>query len=241
MFYKLIALLALPVLIVQGKQVRKQALKLPEAVGARVGTTDNSAKPPLSILILGDSSAAGVGAAHQNDALLGQLVLKLQHDFDLSWTLVAKTGARTQDIITMLELTAPTKKVDIVITSLGVNDVTSLQRTANWLSAQEKLHQYCFSKLGAKHIVVSGMPPMYKFPLLPQPLRWVMGSIAKQFDRRQAIAIGKCDNKSYEPLLVELDQSAMAVDGFHPGPLIYRALAESLSERIIYIAKSRFF
>lgn len=241
MFYKLIAFLALPLLIVQGKQVRKQALKLPEAIGAREGSTENSTKPPLSILILGDSSAAGVGATHQNEALLGQLVHNLQNDFDLSWTLVAKTGARTQDMITMLELAASTKEVDIVITSLGVNDVTSLQRTADWLSAQEKLHQYCFNKLGAKHIIVSGMPPMYKFPLLPQPLRWVMGSRAKQFDRLQAIAIGKYNSKSYEPLLFELDQGAMAIDGFHPGPLIYRALAESLSERIIYIAKSRFF
>jgi lysophospholipase L1-like esterase len=168
-------------------------------------------------------------------------VHNLQSDFNLSWALVAKTGARTQDITEMLELAVSIKEVDIVITSLGVNDVTSLQRAAHWLSAQEKLHQYCFSKLGAKHIIVSGMPPMYKFPLLPQPLRWVMGSRAKQFDRLQAIAIGKCDNKSYEPLMFELDQRAMAIDGFHPGPLIYSALAESLSERITYIAKSRFF
>lgn len=240
MFYKLIAVLVLPILIVQGKRVRKKALKLPEAIGSREGVTNNSTKPPLSILILGDSSAAGVGAAHQNEALLGQLVHNLQIEFDLSWALVAKTGAQTQDIIAMLELAAFTTEIDIVITSLGVNDVSSLQRTAHWLSAQEKLHQYCFNKLGAKHIIVSGMPPMYKFPLLPQPLRWVMGSRAKQFDRLQALAIGKCDNKSYEPLMFELDERAMAIDGFHPGPLIYAALAESLSERITYIAKSRF-
>lgn len=41
--------------------------------------------------------------------------------------------------------------------------------------------------------------------------------------------------------MFELDQRAMAIDGFHPGPLIYRALAESLSERITYIAKRRLF
>jgi len=86
----------------------------------------------------------------------------------------------------MLEMAKLTKPFDIVITSLGVNDVTSLQRTKHWLNEQNKLHQYCFQKLGAKHIIVS----------------------------------------------------AMAGDGFHPGPRIYVEWGLNLSKRIVYIAKS---
>jgi lysophospholipase L1-like esterase len=138
MFYKLVALLALPVLVVQGRQVRKRARKLPEAIGERQGSTNDPTKPPLSILIIGDSAAAGVGASHQNTALLGQLVNNLKNDFNLSWTLVARTGAQTQDLSKMLDSVKLGNTVDIVVTSLGVNDVTSLQRTKHWLNEQKQ-------------------------------------------------------------------------------------------------------
>ena len=238
MMYKIAALVALPILLVQGRQARKRALKLPEAIGEREGVIKDPTKPPLSFLIIGDSAAAGVGADHQDNALLGQLVNNLKSHFNLSWALIAKTGAKTKDMTQMLETAKLTKTFDIVITSLGVNDVTSLQKSKDWLNEQNKLHHYCFQKLGAKHIMVSGMPPMHKFPLLPQPLRWIMGSRAKEFDCLQASAISKYTNRSHEPLPFDMDRIAMAADGFHPGPSIYLKWGLSLSKRIVYIAKS---
>jgi hypothetical protein len=238
MFYKLVALLILPVLLMQGRQVRKRAHKLPEAIGERQGSTNDSTKPPLGILIIGDSSAAGVGASHQDTALLGQLVNNLKKHFHLSWTLIARTGAQTQDLSKMLDSAEFGNTVDIVVTSLGVNDVTSLQGAKHWLNEQNKLHQYCFQTLGAKHVIVSGMPPMHRFPLLPQPLRWIMGNRAKEFYCLQAINIGKCANKTYEPLAFDMNKSAMAIDGFHPGPLIYHQWGLNLSERIVCVAKT---
>jgi lysophospholipase L1-like esterase len=237
MLYKLVALLSLPLLVFQGKQVRKRALKLPEAMGERNGSSEISSNHPLSILIIGDSSAAGVGVSDQQSALLGQLVSILEQQFNLSWRLLAKTGAKTQDLIPMLQNEKLANTYDIIITSLGVNDVTSLQRTKHWLNEQNKLHQYCFDTLKAKHIIINGMPPMHRFPLLPQPLRWVIGSRAKAFDRLQAKQISQFSNKSYEPVAFELDESAMASDGFHPGELIYKEWGLSLSERINVIAK----
>jgi hypothetical protein len=64
-------LLLAPLLIWQGLHVRKHALVLPEPAGPRSGTLGSGA--PLRLLILGDSSAAGVGVAHQSEALSGQL------------------------------------------------------------------------------------------------------------------------------------------------------------------------
>jgi lysophospholipase L1-like esterase len=237
MLYKLVALLTLPILIAQAIHLRKRALKLPEAAGDRTSVTDRVNRPSLSILIIGDSAAAGVGVSSQNEALLGQLVAQLQNDFTLSWQLVAKTGAKTQDLIPMLAQVNHGKPIDVVITSLGVNDVTSLQRSKSWLQAQQELHQFCFATLRAKHIVVSGMPPLHAFPLLPQPLKWVIGSRAKQFDRRQRKAIVNQPNTSYQALDFNLEVSAMAQDGFHPGALIYREWAIALSKRILSLEK----
>jgi lysophospholipase L1-like esterase len=238
MLYKIAAVLLLPLLIVQGKRVRKNALTLPEANGERNGVIEKSGKPELSILILGDSAAAGVGVSQQKEALQGQLVGYLKEHFDVRWALLARTGAQTQDLIPMLTDAKLNSSYDIIITSLGVNDVTSLQRSKSWLNEQVKLHQFCIHNFNAKHIIVSGMPPMHKFPLLPQPLRWIVGSRAKAFDRMQASEIKKFANKSYAALNFDLDETAMAKDGFHPGAPIYKAWAKALSERVYSILQT---
>ncbi len=59
----------LPVLLGQAVYLRKNVVKLPEPEGARIGVLGEG--PLLRLLILGDSSAAGVGVETQADALLG--------------------------------------------------------------------------------------------------------------------------------------------------------------------------
>ena len=62
-------------LLIQALLLRKHALRLPEATGARQGSSGEGA--PLRVLIIGDSSAAGVGVSTQHDALAGQLAIAL--------------------------------------------------------------------------------------------------------------------------------------------------------------------
>ncbi|WP_371196034.1 SGNH/GDSL hydrolase family protein [Glaciecola sp. SC05] len=235
MLYKLVALLTFPVLLIQGKRVKQNALKLPEAAGPRQGNANNKALPTVNILIIGDSSAAGVGVDHQDDAIAGQLANVLKGDINVSWQLIAKTGAQTKDMVAMLSAATISSPIDIVITSLGVNDVTSLQRSSKWLVAQDKLHEYCLSTLNAKHIIVSGMPPLHRFPLLPQPLRWIIGSRAKQLDKQQLKKIKKQPNVSHQALPFDLGANAMAIDGFHPGAVAYQVWAASLREPVLQL------
>ena len=71
-----IATIALgPVLLWQGQYVRRRTPRLPEASGARVGVTGTG--KDLRLLVLGDSSAAGVGVETQSDALLGKTIAGL--------------------------------------------------------------------------------------------------------------------------------------------------------------------
>ena len=60
-----------PLLITQALRVRRSAQSLPEPPGPRSGMLGSG--PPLRLAIIGDSSAAGVGAASQKEALGGQL------------------------------------------------------------------------------------------------------------------------------------------------------------------------
>jgi len=189
--------------------------------------------PQLKLLILGDSAAAGVGAKTQTEALSGALVTALQATFEVRWKLVATTGHTTADAL--IELAGlPIEPFDVVITSLGVNDVTSQHTVKQWRRQQIDLIAALQSRFDAGQIYLSGLPPMHRFPALPQPLRWYIGSRAKQFDRELEQLVLQVSNCEFVALSFSgLGTDAMADDGFHPGPAIYRQWADELARRII--------
>lgn len=232
----LAATLALgPFLMMQGRHVRRVTPVLPEPPGPREGVNGDGA--PLRLLILGDSAAAGVGAATQTDALSGQLVAAISPHFQVSWRLHARTGATTSAMLRDLSATAA-ETYDVVVTSLGVNDLTAGRPRKVWLGQQTELITLLRSKLSARLILLSGMPPMHHFPALPQPLRWYMGEGARRYNRgleNLTEAFDDCHvvsiDASREAELLEAD--SIAADGFHPGPAFYTIWAESIAAQII--------
>jgi len=220
-----------PVLLAQGRQVRRTTPLLAEAEGAREGAAGSG--PLLRLLVVGDSAAAGVGARTQDDALSGRVVAGLRSSFHVRWKLKAFTGATTADMLDHLQQ-LPAEEFDVVVTSLGVNDVTGRRSLADWRRQQGQLIALLGSKFGARHILLSGLPPMHRFPALPQPLRWYVGSRAQDFDRALSRLAGdqaKCEfvGLGYEMM----DPRAMAADGFHPGPAIYDQWATEIVRRIV--------
>lgn len=228
----LLATIALgPVLLAQGRHVRRAVPVLPEPDGPREG--DAGSGKALRLLVLGDSAAAGVGAQTQDEALSGQLAVALAPTFRLRWKLLAFTGATTADMLQRLRA-EPAAQFDAVVTSLGVNDVTGRVSLAAWRRAQQELITVLQSRFGAPHILLSGLPPMHRFPALPQPLRWYVGSRARDFDRVLARVAASRPGCEFLALGHEMmDAAAMAGDGFHPGPPIYALWAREATRRIV--------
>lgn len=227
----------LPVLLWQGRQVRRNALRLPEAEGPREGVA-GSGKVCLRILIVGDSSAAGVGAKNQTQALAGRLSEALSQRLGGSvvWQLIARSGDTTR-----VSLTAVRKMrlhpADVMVTALGLNDVVAQVPPKVWLSRLDKLDRAAARRAGVKHFVHSGIPPIHSFPLLPNPLRWVLGTDAQRYNRELSAWVKRWDDRWWLPLPFENDQPAdssvlMAEDGFHPGPAVYALWAEQLAGMI---------
>lgn len=218
-----------PLLLWQGRRLRRTVPRLPEPPGDRAGQTGNG--PPLRLLILGDSAAAGVGAEHQDQALTGRLVAALAPHFWLDWRLEAHTGHTTADALQHLQSLAAVP-CDIVVASLGVNDVTTGTRPADWLRQQQAVITLLQEKFAARHIFLAGLPPMHRFPALPQPLRWYLGQRAQRLDAQRTKLLAHhphCDLLAFEG---SPDPHLMASDGFHPGPVLYAQWAIGLATRI---------
>jgi lysophospholipase L1-like esterase len=225
-----------PLLLRQGRRVRRDTPALPEAAGERSGRAALS-RPgrPLRLLILGDSSAAGVGAATQDEALAGRLAQRLAAVVEgpLHWTLVARTGATTRDAIALLEAQPPAS-FDVAVVALGVNEATALRPARRWLADVDRLTRRLHERHRVRRVVWSGLPPMHRFPALPQPLRAVIGLHALGLDAALARwCAARPAQALHAPLPPMTEPSLAASDGFHPAPAAYALWADALLPAVL--------
>ncbi len=221
-----------PLLVVQGWYVKRVTPRLPEAEGARQGVTGQGKR--LRLLVVGDSAAAGVGAVHQREALVGQLTAELATQCEVSWLLIAKTGFTTADLLAHLAQQR-SQHFDVAVVSLGVNDVTRRVATRHWLKQQQELVELLATKFGVQKVLLSGVPPMGHFKALPQPLRWYVGLYAKQFNRQLKKHF---DNHAYGYVVspkARFEPEFLAKDGFHPSPIAYQRWAKVVAKEILQI------
>ncbi len=226
-----------PVLLAQALWVKFKTPKLPEHKKPPNKQTLNQT-PEFNLLLLGDSSAAGVGALDFEGSLMGQLIKQMPHPFNHK--LWANSGDTTQVAIDQLDQKSA-ESFDVVITALGVNDVIRGTKLNVWLKQQAQLLAMIKSQHQAELIVVCGLPPMDKFPVLPQPLRRVLGDRATQMDKALEQLSKQYPAVIYFPLHYLTEHSDQqpteqfslaqlaASDGFHPGPAAYKLWAEKLS------------
>ena len=220
----LIRILLGPVLLWQGARVRRDILRLPEPDGARNGGTEG-----LRVLILGDSSGAGVGVQTQDQALSGRLAAALA-PIPIRWRVLATTGWTTADALSALPELA-NEQFDAAILCLGVNDITTETGLAQWLRDYSDVLARLTENHGIKRAYLCGLPPMGRFPALPQPLRWYLGQQAIAHDTAMGRLAAERPGAVHLALdFSDMDESAAAEDGFHPGPPIYARWAEELDQ-----------
>jgi len=227
-----------PLLVAQALRTRAKVPRLPEAAGAREGVHGRG-PVRLRMLIAGDSSAAGVGVARQDDALAGQLLPRLaqQVSAELHWALQARSGLTTAQTLDWLRDAAPAA-ADLAIVVTGVNDVVDQVASPRAVRERERIANLLRNRGGVQHVVFCPLPPIHEFPSLPQPLRWMAGADARRHNRalrdwvaRRHAAAGDVSAPRLDH--VHLRRDNMASDGFHPGEPVYRAVAEALAAHIV--------
>ncbi len=227
MIFQLARVLLLPVLVVQGLQVKRGIQKLPEAGGDRSGVFGTGVK--IKLLIIGDSAAAGVGANTQQQALSGRLVAALGSSCEVWWKLLARSGHASAQVLARLQ-TAPAENFDFVVVSVGVNDVTAQTGAKEWSANLKSIIDLLKSKFHSRHIVLSGLPPMHLFPGLPQPLRWWLGLRAKMLNALMQEAVSDDSECTFLAIAFPVDRNFMAEDGIHPGEPAYALWGEEIAK-----------
>ena len=222
-----------PVLMAQALHTRRTTLRLPEADGARHGQWGHGA-PSQRLLVIGESTAAGVGVEYQRQGLASQLARQLYQSRGVSvqWHTAGVNGARAGALInTANDLRiAP---VDHIFISLGVNDTTGLTRRQAYYHQLLTLSHALKRHSPAARQYLLAVPPMHRFTALPSPLRQLLGWRARQLDEKQKQLAGQPPGYLQHIHYPELEPpSLLAEDGYHPGPRGYRAMAKAVAAQL---------
>jgi lysophospholipase L1-like esterase len=224
-------LLLSPLLVAQALATRARLPRLPEAAGPREG--DVGRGPLMRLLMIGDSSAAGVGVAEQSRALAGYLpkVLARQASLRVQWRLIARSGLTSAQCLEQLQSSAALH-ADVAVVVLGVNDVVDQVPSQRAVAARASIANRLRNAHGVAHVVFAPLPPVHHFPGLPQPLRWIAGQDARRHDEAVAAWARTRSDVSHVPIDLPLNRALMADDGFHPGEPVYRICGTALAEHI---------
>jgi lysophospholipase L1-like esterase len=227
-----------PILVVQGRRVRRVTPRLPEAGGPREGRLAG-VTPALRLLVLGESTAAGVGVSTHDQGLAGQVsrTIAAASGRALEWMVRGRNGATAQSTWLDLLPQAGDFAPDVAVLVLGVNDTLRFRRPSRFVAALDALITALRARQPSMGIVIAAVPPMGRFPSLPPPLREVLGLRARVLDaavRRMSLRPGVV----HVPMpdagprrVVDL----FCEDGFHPSALGYREWGTRLGDACLRV------
>jgi lysophospholipase L1-like esterase len=246
LFKDLLTFLLLPVMYVQGKQVRKSIPELPEAQGPE-GIAGEPTGVHKNILLLGESTLAGVGVPTHQEGFAGALGQSLASRLDqgIQWKVYARSGYTARRVTDKLIPKMAETETDLIIIGLGGNDTFTLNK--HWTRDIENLITTLRLKYHTTPLVFINLPPVAHFPALPKVLRFCLGHHMDKL-RAQLTTIVREKTNCYfldEKITIK-DWAAKYVlenkpefyfsDGIHPTKLTYRVWAQNVAE---YITKNQ--
>lgn len=218
----------LPFLYWQGQRTRKRVGRLPDAGGETVGKFGED-EEILNVLAIGESTVAGVGAATHSEALAGQLArhLSLQTGKSARWHAVGESGITAGETLQRLVPVLPQTAMDLAVIGLGGNDAFKINSPYRWLRDMIELIEKLRELYPNAAILLTNTPMIRDFPVLPQPLKFVLWRLSRLHHDVIREAVGKMENVFYFDEPESVDENFFA-DGVHPSPYGYALWAEAM-------------
>jgi len=211
----------LPYLIYKANKVQK-AYPTPPAVSEFL-TLGNSKK---KYLILGESTAAGVGAKDPKGTIANRIFETAGPDLQV--INLGKNGIRVKEAIPTFkhQLNSISGKVDGLFIFLGANDCFKLTPPNEYQRALLRLLGQINSQFQPNWIYLADIPPVQIFPAFPSILKSYLKE-QRSFLRKEMKRIASLDERIvFEPIELDLDESFFSEDLIHPSSYGYSAIAD---------------
>jgi lysophospholipase L1-like esterase len=226
-----------PLLYLQGRYTRRKVGVLPDAAGETAGLSENGAGEPVKLLVLGESTVAGLGASTHEKALAGRFAHELSNKLDrpVKWTVVGKSGVTAKETIRQLVPRVPEEKFDYILLGLGGNDVLKLSSPRKWRRDMTRLISLLREKNPDAVIFVTNCPMIVASPVIPQPVKGILWQLSRLHDRNIRDFSSRMRAVYYYHQPHDFDAEGFFADGIHPSEQGYAdwsaAMMEFFSEK----------
>jgi lysophospholipase L1-like esterase len=216
-----------PRVLSQVRVLQREVPRLPDAARPWRGTVEGP--EPLRLLVLGDSTAAGVGVVSQDEGLPGHLgrALRRHTERGVEWRAVGENGATTHHILTKYLAEALSEPADFVFLTIGANDAIHARPTAAFRRNLGRILDALSAAMPDATVLMSSLPIFGLFEVFPEPLRTTLFRHSRNLERvaRSVVArdarwmISRNDPPPYS-------DDFFSSDNFHPSSSGYRQWAD---------------
>lgn len=235
----LLSWLAFPIYAWQGISVRLKTERILPPPDPALGSFDGTGEP-LRLLVIGDSSAASVGADSARDGLACHLaeIINNYSGRPVIWRAAGFNSATTGQIRDLAVPNLPADPWSFIVIAAGTNDVKNFHTLRRFKKDFGGLLYALRAKFPEAGILWSQIVDMRDVPALPRLLAHILEIRASLLNR---LGVRLCRERFAEAAerLPITDPAGFASDGFHAGPRAYRAWAEHLAPLVISNLQSK--
>ncbi|MDG1276400.1 MAG: GDSL-type esterase/lipase family protein [Algoriphagus sp.] len=185
-----------------------------------------------SILILGESTAAGVGASAAGFTLssyLHQLFLEKYSFYNLG-----KNGIRVGEVLPHFksDLAELNSTKEGILLFLGANDCFKLTNPSAFYKSLQSLVASLQTQFEPKWIYLADIPPVHLFPAFSSLMKSYLYR-QREFLRNEMKKLASKNNRLiFQEISLDLVPDFFSTDGIHPSDLGYQKIAEFTYEGI---------
>jgi len=217
----------IPYLIHQAKQLRKSSPKLPaQSSLLTLGKGENH------ILLLGESTVAGVGASCSEHSLAGNFHRLLGESYQIES--IGKKGLRVKYALSLYyqQRQIPVPKSKGILLFLGANDCFLLTNPTAFKEEIETLIHQIQEATAAPWIYLAGIPPVHLFPAFSKKMSFFLQRQRNYLQAELEKIAAKDPNVIYQEIPMNLQLEFFAADSVHPSDLGYQKIAELVVEKL---------
>lgn len=195
----------------------------------------SSKKPALNVLLIGDSSAAGVGVDNIKDSLGGHLcrLVNEKTKRSINIRIAGKNSATADQLRDFVVPNLRHETYDYIVLNVGTNDSKNFHTGRRFCKNFGTLLYALKAKWPEAHIIWSGIIDLEELELLPKPLNKILGIRSRILNRNGEIL---CDergaaapgNKDWKVITENFSK-----DGFHASSLGYERWASGITNYIL--------
>jgi len=229
-FLELVVLIPVfPILYIIGTRLKNNLVKLPPRSEFLKLESSN---PESCLLIIGESTAAGVGATSIETTFATHIFKNLKERFTIFN--IGENGLKAQNLQGLFrksenEMTNAFSKTIILI---GANDCFELTPPKKFKREMESFIQFLVEEKGVKKITIPLIPPVQNFPGIPQIMRIFLGWHRSILTRELEFLEKKLPHLSFENNRDKYPGEFFSEDGIHPSDIGYEMIAFSVAAKV---------